>query len=74
MSRVKGEDVTRWVQAAVAAVIGGVAMAGLVWAGSGQFQKLDDHLVEAGAHMTPAIHRELGEMNGKLDTLLERTR
>jgi hypothetical protein len=72
MSRVKGEDVTRWVQAAMAAVIGGLAMAGLVWAGGGQSQKLDDHLDESGAHLTPAIHRELGAINSKLTQLLKR--
>ena len=65
---------TRWLQAAIAAMIGALAIAGLVWAGGGQSQRLNDHLVEKGAHMTPAIHYDLGEMNGKLDTLLERTR
>ncbi len=58
-----------WVQSAIAIVVGAMAIAGIVWAGGGQSQKLTSHVGNKDIHMTPAIHTALGEINGKLDTI-----
>ncbi len=73
MSRVKGDTVLRALQIAGAVLAVALAVAGMVWAGGSQSEKLSHHLEEESVHMTPAIHTKLGEISGKLDILLGRT-
>jgi hypothetical protein len=73
MSRMKGDTVVRALQIAGGVLAAALAIAGIVWAGGSQSEKLTHHLEEESIHMTPAIHTKLGEISGKLDILLGRT-
>ncbi len=62
-----------WIEAICGVLLLGLALGGTVWAGGRQSERLNSHVEDRASHMTPAIHRELGHIHGKLDILLERT-
>lgn len=57
----------------VSLLVGGLITAGgLVWAASADWTEVQSHTRDEAKHLTPAIHRELGEIQGKLDTIIQR--
>lgn len=49
-----------------------MTVATFVWAASADWEKVQAHTQDDAKHMTPQIHRELGEIQGKLDTIILR--
>ncbi len=60
-------------KAVVTLLVGGfITVATVVWAASADWTEVQAHTKDEAKHMTPQIHRELGEIQGKLDTIIQR--